>query len=1301
MRMNAIPNRPLCPAFILDHHRAGRVAGAIDACALDIDISGFTRVTDALSVHGPQGAELLASIIRSVFDPLTSCIHEFGGFIANYSGDGFLALFPQSPGQEDAVRRGLAAAWQMRQTIRSRHTYKTALGTFEINAKLGLANGGVRWRIFADPEGKRHIFFFDGAPIIDATHVRQQAQTGHLGVSDGTRELIADFATTRRFKDPPYWRVEDVGNLPSPVAATSAPRETASLITDFFPDSVATSEGIAEFRQTANLFVKLEEPEGNIDRFVQSIFEAHERFGGFINSLMRSDKGCTAFVFWGAPKANVDDIERAMEFGAFVLEQPDFEASAGLTYGLAHAGFAGSPHQEVYTCSSRLVNLSARLMSTAEAGQMLTDKATSDHALNRFHFDFVGDLELKGFSERQPVFALGKRHYGQVRATSSAEIVERDTQIARLLDVVKDVFDHKRTGAAIVAGSSGSGKTALLEELEGRLKKPGADTGQTAFKIVELFSETGLGQPFGPFRNALTSLFGAPGVLDEGLRRASFEDAFGQFREQTVEYQALYEELGFVHSFLAAMVDVFIPESSYASVGPELRSSNMSRAVVAVISALARQNKLVIIADDLGDFDAQSSDVLRSLSTLQTAPLAVIASYRTDDTGSVPETCIDPEGLRDTVELPALTGDGIRRIAERSLGAPVSTRIVELLESKTAGNPLYVEQLIRTLSASGGFLHRGAGQTARVELAPDAAANIPHGLIGILLARIDRLPARLKSVIQVAAVLGEEFEPSLLTAMLGDEELVTEVLDEGQEQQIWTRQKGGRFRFNHAMLREAVYDMQLVNARRARHRQAADALERLDGVHDLARLSALAHHFERAELPDQAQHYLLQAGDMAYDSFDPASAAGYYRRLLNYNIEPELYVAVSARLGALLVLTSDWEEAVETLENGLSRVFTANDPLRESEFLIALGDALRNTGDFAGAREKLEVACAIARRAENREVLGKALGMLAGTYKYSGDYARALELYSQALEYVEAIEDDNLIAVTLAGIASIYGLLGKLQEAVDCNRRAIPILERLGNRQELVYPLGNLGIELFTIGAHQEALETLQQALQVSSEIGDRTGIWFASHFIGRVYHEMGDFEQALSAYGRAMLERRIIGGDSIPYDTLPHLASAKTSLGDHLSAISDLANHMEILKDGAPDHEHGLTYVEVARLIERRQELDPDAQTHLDALCAQYFGSDPMVWLKEADKHARAGASLGLNSRIRLLVKCAAIWMSSEGKSVRVLGCFAAAHALAEKATLRREAGFVLESAARLGVNQAELRSAEPLYLPFSEPQS
>lgn len=233
------------PAFILDHHRAGRSDGAVEACVVDIDLSGFTSVTDALSVHGPQGAELLASIMRSVFEPLTSCVYEFGGFITNYTGDGFLALFPQMPDQEDAVRRGLAAAWDMRQTIRSRHTYKTPLGTFEISARLGLSSGLISWRVFSAPDQRRRIYYFDGAPIVEAAQVRQRAGLGHLATVQATTKQVADVVQMVPIQEDQIWRIVDVDNLSPAVEPGPIPMTSIRWSPNSFPKRLSHRKGPA------------------------------------------------------------------------------------------------------------------------------------------------------------------------------------------------------------------------------------------------------------------------------------------------------------------------------------------------------------------------------------------------------------------------------------------------------------------------------------------------------------------------------------------------------------------------------------------------------------------------------------------------------------------------------------------------------------------------------------------------------------------------------------------------------------------------------------------------------------------------------------------------------------------------------------------------------------------------------------------------------------------------------------------------------------------------------------------------
>ena len=83
----------LVPEFIQEQVTNERATGSFDACALFVDISGFTAITDAIMGHGQHGAEVLANIIQAVFDPLMESVYEQGGFVTTLAGDAFTAVF--------------------------------------------------------------------------------------------------------------------------------------------------------------------------------------------------------------------------------------------------------------------------------------------------------------------------------------------------------------------------------------------------------------------------------------------------------------------------------------------------------------------------------------------------------------------------------------------------------------------------------------------------------------------------------------------------------------------------------------------------------------------------------------------------------------------------------------------------------------------------------------------------------------------------------------------------------------------------------------------------------------------------------------------------------------------------------------------------------------------------------------------------------------------------------------------------------------------------------------------------------
>ena len=95
--------------------------------------------------HGQHGAEVLATVMRQIFEPLVRCVYEQGGFISTQAGDAFTALFP---GEEAQALCSLAAAWEMQKYMAENSRQATIYGDFDFVARIGLAWGEINLLLF-------------------------------------------------------------------------------------------------------------------------------------------------------------------------------------------------------------------------------------------------------------------------------------------------------------------------------------------------------------------------------------------------------------------------------------------------------------------------------------------------------------------------------------------------------------------------------------------------------------------------------------------------------------------------------------------------------------------------------------------------------------------------------------------------------------------------------------------------------------------------------------------------------------------------------------------------------------------------------------------------------------------------------------------------------------------------------------------------------------------------------------------------------------------------------------------------
>ena len=253
---------------------------------------------------------------------------------------------------------------------------------------------------------------------------------------------------------------------------------------------------------------------------------------------------------------------------------------------------------------------------------------------------------------------------------------------------------------------------------------------------------------------------------------------------------------------------------------------------------------LVLVLDDLHWADEGSLRLLQFVvREVRQSPVWTVATYR--DTAlkgdAVARALGDLLRERSSISIPlrGLAHDETVKFVEVATGTSPAPEFVRALLERSGGNPLYIQQLLRTEWAE-----RALSEHAH-ELA--SSMDLQQGLIESICRHVDSLSAPARELLTVAAVLGREFETSklLLVFDLPQKELFDR-LDESAQARVLVKSKDGSYRFAHALVRDVLYKKLSSAERIQRHRAIADKLLARYGDDLDAHAAELARHFSRA-----------------------------------------------------------------------------------------------------------------------------------------------------------------------------------------------------------------------------------------------------------------------------------------------------------------------------------------------------------------------------------------------------------------------------------------------------------------------
>src|SRR5262249_44970456 len=176
---------------------------------------------------------------------------------------------------------------------------------------------------------------------------------------------------------------------------------------------------------------------------------------------------------------------------------------------------------------------------------------------------------------------------------------------------------------------------------------------------------------------------------------------------------------------------------------------------------------------------------------------------------------------------------------------------------KADGNPLFAEEIVSYLTERS-ILKAVAGTLAFD--ASSVSAALPASVQSLLAARVDRLAAKDRTLLQAASVIGRRFDPELLATVLNEGKIDDRLASMRALDLIHQKSDTSNFEFKHALVRDALYNSLLSDARAALHSKIAEEIERRSNNRLTEVAEVLAHHFSQTDLADKAFAYLSMAG---------------------------------------------------------------------------------------------------------------------------------------------------------------------------------------------------------------------------------------------------------------------------------------------------------------------------------------------------------------------------------------------------------------------------------------------------------
>lgn len=1125
-----------------------------DAVALFADVSGFTRISEALGQAGRAGTEELTDILNDYFSPMIDLIQSYGGIVGKFGGDAMTVLFPYADASRAVtVRRAIRCALDMQASMHRYAAIPTSAGTFSLAMKAGLAMGPVFCTTAGDPDSRlEYVIAGDVLDrCADAEHVASQGEVvAHNALLDdaGPVEMVerrGDFSCIAR--------------LDAPVE--HAPLHTLGPVTDdatwalrcYLPPAIAqrVTTGqtgfIDEHRKVTVVFVSFEgfdydrDPDvgRKLQTYLSSVIRSVDRYGGYLNKVDMGDKGSKYIVLFGAPVAHENDEERAVRC-ALELSALPIPARIGINNGFVYCGHVGSETRREYTVIGDAVNVAARLMQAAGPGDILLSGTVHDRIPEAIRCEPLPPLLVKGKAE--PVDVCIVRGVQTQSAQDfhaggyALPMIGRQSELRQ----VRERLARALAGSGQIVGISaeaGMGKSRLMVEIA----RAASDQGITC--LGGACESYGTNISYLVWHAIWQRFFGIdPDAAPDEQRRYLA-------RWLSAVDPALVQRM----PLLGVALNLPIPDTELTqSLDARLRVELLQSLLLTCLRARAAEAPLVFFLEDCHWIDPLSQELLEFIGrNVADLPVLVVLLYRPPTPDHDPLAQVVQFSHFHALPLAEFTHDEARQLIALKLAQlfesedVVAPDLVERITAKAQGNPFYIEEMINLIHDQG-VDPQDRQAWRRIDL--------PDSLHSLIMSRIDQLQENEKITLKVASVIGRVFRARWVWGaypQVGTPDDVQQVLNTLSRLDLTPLDKPEpelEYIFRHITTQEVAYESLAFSMRAALHEHVGAFIETAYPDTLDRYLDVLALHYGRSRNTEKQRVYFVRAGDAAMAAYANDAAIDYYQRAL-----PLLAGAgrsdLRRKLGDIWQLTGKWDEAEASYRDAMALAETVENAQLQAQCQSALGYLLWHKKSYDEALRWLEGAQTIFEQEADWHGVGQVAGYTGYIYWEQGDYAQALAHFERQLQIATDHDDKPGIGDATGNIGILYSEQGDYERALACYEQQLQIATESGNRQGILYAVVNIGNVYVHQGDNPRGLSSFKEALRIANEMGYLRAAGVIIGNSGEVYRLQGDFDRALACYERALAIVTELGDLTMTLVTVGNLATGYAAQGQFADA--------------------------------------------------------------------------------------------------------------------------------------------------------